>query len=98
GRCRSARFARHLHAGSGRAGAAARIERLVAVGGAAAAAVGAAAGSAGMAPASVEYVAESDQAAEIVAALVRPGDVVLVKGWRGIKTERVVERLKAERG
>ena len=91
-------FARDLHAEVGRAAAAARIDRLVAVGGEAAAAVAAAAVSAGMAPASVDYVARSDQAAQLVAALVRPGDVVLVKGSRGIKTERVIERLKAERG
>jgi UDP-N-acetylmuramyl pentapeptide synthase len=27
---------------------------------------------------------------------VRPGDLVLVKGSRGIRTDQVVERLKAE--
>ena len=29
-------------------------------------------------------------------ALVGPGDLVLVKGSRGVQTDRVVERLKAE--
>ena len=31
-------------------------------------------------------------------ALVQPGDLVLVKGSRGVRTDRVVDRLKAERG
>ena len=30
--------------------------------------------------------------------LVQPGDLVLVKGSRGVRTDRVVDRLKAERG
>ena len=36
------------------------------------------------------------EAADLAATLVRSGDVVLVKGSRGIRTEVVVERLKAE--
>ncbi|MFL6468785.1 MAG: UDP-N-acetylmuramoyl-tripeptide--D-alanyl-D-alanine ligase [Pyrinomonadaceae bacterium] len=35
----------------------------------------------------------SDHAAEIVLQEVRPGDVVLVKGSRGVKTEKVIEAL-----
>jgi len=91
-------FALDLHAEVGRAAAAARVDRLVAIGGDAAAALATAAVSAGMAPGAVAHFPGSEQAAEVVAALVMPGDVVLVKGSRGVKTERVVERLKAERG
>lgn len=36
----------------------------------------------------------SDEAAARISALVKDGDLILVKGSRGIKTERVVERLK----
>ena len=45
----------------------------------------------------VRHFANSDEAAKVLAGLVQPGDVVLVKGSRGIRTDRVVERLRAER-
>lgn len=40
-----------------------------------------------------EFSSDSDQAGEMLAGIVRPGDVVLVKGSRGVRTERVIERL-----
>jgi UDP-N-acetylmuramoyl-tripeptide--D-alanyl-D-alanine ligase len=91
-------YAPELHADVGRAVAAAGIDLLIAVGGGPADALAAAAVAAGLAASRVHHYATSDQAAEAVAAAVAPGDVVLVKGSRGVKTERVVERLKAERG
>jgi UDP-N-acetylmuramoyl-tripeptide--D-alanyl-D-alanine ligase len=36
---------------------------------------------------------DSTAAASIVAGLVRPGDVLLIKGSRGIAMERIIERL-----
>ena len=50
-----------------------------------------------MAAANVRYFATSDDAADAAVELVRTGDLVLVKGSRGVKTDRVVGRLKAER-
>ena len=44
----------------------------------------------------VTHVATRDEAAELALPRVRPGDLVLVKGSRGIGTDLVVERLKAE--
>ena len=38
----------------------------------------------------------ADEAAEVARVRIRPGDLVLVKGSRGIGTDLVVERLKAE--
>ena len=87
-----------LHETVGRAAADARVDLLLAVGGAPARALAAAAVAAGMPAASVRYFATSDEAADAAAGLVHSGDLVLVKGSRGVKTDRVVERLKAERG
>ncbi len=55
--------------------------------------MGRAAVEAGMPGAQVWHADTSVEAAEIVAREVRAGDVVLVKGSRGVATERVVERL-----
>jgi UDP-N-acetylmuramoyl-tripeptide--D-alanyl-D-alanine ligase len=41
----------------------------------------------------VQFVVDSDEAAEIVSGTTKPGDVILVKGSRGVRTEKVVEKL-----
>ena len=87
-----------LHAEVGRAAATAGVDLVLAVGGEPARALADAAVAAGMAAASVRYFTTSDEAADAAAALVRRGDLVLVKGSRGVKTDRVVDRLRAERG
>jgi len=45
-----------------------------------------------------EQAPDAESAAELAARLVRPGDVVLVKGSRGVGLERVTEELQAARG
>ncbi|MBI2834846.1 MAG: UDP-N-acetylmuramoyl-tripeptide--D-alanyl-D-alanine ligase [Acidobacteria bacterium] len=90
------RYAFEMHEASGRELARSGIDRLVAVGGAPARALANAAVAAGMAPAVVTYFGTSDEAADAIGALVGPGDVVLVKGSRGIRADKVVDRLKAE--
>ena len=44
----------------------------------------------------VTHAATNVEAAQVVGERVRAGDLVLVKGSRGIGTDLVVERLKAE--
>jgi UDP-N-acetylmuramoyl-tripeptide--D-alanyl-D-alanine ligase len=89
-------FAGRLHVECGRAAVKAGISRLVAVGGAAAAALAGAARDAGLDDAAAVHVGTSEEAAKLLLASIAPGDLVLVKGSRGIGTDVVVERLKAE--
>ncbi len=44
----------------------------------------------------IKTFADADDAAAMVSSLVREGDLILVKGSRGIKTDRLVERLEKD--
>jgi len=50
--------------------------------------------SAGMAAASTRFFENSDQAAEALTKEILPGDLVLVKGSRGVRVDKIVSRLK----
>jgi len=84
-----------LHQECGRTAAASRLWRLVTIGGDPARALGEAAIDAGMPRQSVIHFDSSIAAAPAVSAMVTSGDVVLVKGSRGTRTDLVVERLTA---
>jgi UDP-N-acetylmuramoyl-tripeptide--D-alanyl-D-alanine ligase len=88
--------AERLHRECGAAAAAADLDLLITVGGPAAKSLADQAVASGMPGAGVLYVATSAEAAELAAQRTRAGDLVLVKGSRGIGTDRVVDRLKAE--
>ncbi|MCA1562883.1 MAG: UDP-N-acetylmuramoyl-tripeptide--D-alanyl-D-alanine ligase [Acidobacteria bacterium] len=85
-----------LHSECGRAAAGAGIDLLIAVGGPPARALADAAADAGIPSRCVSYSATNHEAADLALQRVRPGDLILVKGSRGIGTDLVVERLKAE--
>lgn len=85
-----------LHQECGRAAAAASVDLLIAVGGDAARELASAAIAAGLPAASVIHVPGKAQAIDAALQRVRPGDLVLVKGSRGIGLDAVVDRLKAE--
>jgi UDP-N-acetylmuramoyl-tripeptide--D-alanyl-D-alanine ligase len=85
-----------LHRAAGEEAARSNVSELVAVGGENARALADGAVNAGMPAACVHYAKTSKEAADLAAGLVRAGDLVLVKGSRGIRTEVVVDRLKAE--
>jgi UDP-N-acetylmuramoyl-tripeptide--D-alanyl-D-alanine ligase len=88
--------AARLHAQAGRLAAASGLDLLVAIGGDAAQAMAVSATQAGMPSQAVVYVPTSADAAEVAAKRIRPGDLVLVKGSHGIRTDLVVDRLKVE--
>jgi UDP-N-acetylmuramoyl-tripeptide--D-alanyl-D-alanine ligase len=84
-----------LHRACGAAAATTGLAMLVTVGGAAARALAEGAVKAGMPVSAVHYLDRSDAAADFVAHAVQPGDLVLIKGSRGIRTDVVVDRLVA---
>jgi UDP-N-acetylmuramoyl-tripeptide--D-alanyl-D-alanine ligase len=83
-----------LHERCGESAGRSGLSWLIAVGGAPAAALAAAASRAGMAADTVLHVANSLEAADAALARARSGDLVLVKGSRGIGTDRVIDRMK----
>jgi UDP-N-acetylmuramoyl-tripeptide--D-alanyl-D-alanine ligase len=84
----------NLHRRCGRAAAAAGVDALVVIGGADATALAEGAAEAGLAPARIQHFADSAGAAAAVASLVSPGDLILIKGSRGTRTDLVADRLR----
>lgn len=84
------------HEECGRAAAAAGLAALFAVGGDPARALADAAIAAGMPAASVTCFEKSDAAAAPIAAALRAGDLVLVKGSRGTRTDLIADRIAEE--
>ena len=82
-----------LHQECGRAAAAAGLTALFAIGGAPARALADAAIDAGMSDRSVTWFEQSADAVAPISAYVRRGDLVLVKGSRGTRTDIVADRL-----
>ncbi len=82
-----------LHEACGRHAVAAGVQRLVTVGGEPARRLGGAAIAAGLPASQVTHAATSDEAAALIARDLGAGDLVLVKGSRGIRTDAVVARL-----
>ena len=86
-------FSSDLHKDAGRAAAAAGVDQLFVVGGEPGRQLGEAAVAAGMTPANVIYFEQSTAAAPTIAAAIRDGDVVLVKGSRGTRTDLIADRI-----
>ena len=89
-------FSDSLHRRSGELARASGLDLLITVGGDAAASMAAAAIGAGMPERCVWHTPTKAEAADLALRQVRAGDLVLVKGSRGIGTDLVVERLKEE--
>ncbi len=89
------RFSTRLHTALGRQLAAAHVERILAVG-EFAAAVAKGAKSGGVRSTHIVTAPNSAQAVPLSQKLVRKGDVVLLKGSRGVHLETVFEKLEKE--
>ena len=85
-----------LHRQSGRAAAHAGVALLLAIGGAPARALADAAENEGMPRSAVRCFESSEEAALAVATCIQAGDLVLVKGSRGTRTDVVADRIAAE--
>ena len=83
----------HRHAGEQ---AAAACDLLIAVGGADANRIADGAREAGFPDGLVHLVEDADRATELLRRVLRPGDVVLVKGSRGVGLDRTVAELTGE--
>jgi UDP-N-acetylmuramoyl-tripeptide--D-alanyl-D-alanine ligase len=83
-----------LHESCGATAARAGLAWLIAVGGEPAAALARSAARHGLPEDGVLHVGSSTEAADAALARARSGDLILVKGSRGIGTDRVVDRLK----
>ena len=92
------RHSEMLHRQSGRAVVEAGFDLLIAVGGPSAHALADGAIAAGLPGESATTFATSEDAAEDIVRLIEGGDVVLVKGSRAVRTDRVVDRLVSELG
>ena len=84
----------HLHRQCGRQIAALKIDRLIGVRGLAEELV-AGAKENGLKTEAAIFCETPEEAAEQLIAEHAPGDLVLVKGSRGVRTEKVIERLRA---
>ena len=82
-----------LHAECGRAAVAAGVDELFVVGGPAADGFATGAIEAGLAASHVYRFPESASAGDAIARLVRPGDLVVVKGSRGTRMDVIADRL-----
>ena len=85
--------ATELHRSCGRVAAGLDLRALYTIGGAAARVLAEGAIEAGMPADRVRHLDRSDDAAPVVADGVRAGDVVLVKGSRGIRTDLIADRI-----
>jgi UDP-N-acetylmuramoyl-tripeptide--D-alanyl-D-alanine ligase len=82
-----------FHAGCGRDAARAGIDLIVGVGPESESMIEGAR-AAGVGPERLTHVRDAYEAGEALAALVAPGDLVLLKGSRGMRLEQVLDRLR----
>lgn len=84
-----------LHEACGRSVVRSGVQVLVAIGGVAVDALVRGAVEAGLSPEAIHRFADSASAASAIKPLINAGDLVLVKGSRGIRTDLVVDQLMA---